>query len=893
MNWVRKILILSIVFSTGIGPALGSQFDPDGLQVDVSPENIRLRPLRKNVENSVVIPLSNPDLLREQSPNKINQIIASEMKKIAGATRAGVTHSTVRLLPESAMFFVAMGSVVAVEAFRDHAQNPVAFKQFLEHQLSPVGAFSFWTFMVSQGVTSNLLSLYLKNPKFQTMIPYLGMSVGFATQSLVSEIISDPNVWACSKIMMGLQKKKESGASQDPCAAAHEHFILSKKLVQYAPGFASMLLASVGAAQAQKVIVKGATKITGVDVGLWFIPGAVEVKGLKLVLVNGLRIGLFVHIQALIDRSVTLGWKNMVDSRLMIDSTYDVSRELNHLKKTNWIGSDQSLKMAMKDLHEKTQAWRMANLVEVYEAHGNWLEAIGQLTSMYSSSYAYYNAFINEVRKSRFNESPLKLLERSSPFVGVTGAGVTGKYADLYFTSPQTVEQFQLQTIDQVIATAEKDLNGPEGRGLTEPDKNEVRDILKLFKSEDLWQITKGFEALRKATSQAYQVWQNDRGYIAFLNKIHKTLGNPMPATLPGQGFNTTYLLSPTNFESVKDTSYYRNVGTYTTEKITEYLMMQMICGPDLDSKDGSVIKNRMGFPSVFLPPQIKNSKDVFSFCKSPFETPSNKTIYNAEIKVGNKKYSGFPSYLINEARPSIVGDEKMSNFPIWWEAKTEMQMKKSFGIFQQSYQQIVVRLIEGIFRTDQDRLNLSPFANGAIKSSFQEEKMHLLILQDLFKPMPRIEFDMEHLSTWSPTEPLLKSVDNQIRGLSQLIEDKVKVSDLNGKKIIISTLKNSDLTKQLNLIIEQLAKVSSSLGLKDQSTITPVQLTKAQKQLAQSCIEKLQDLAMEITNYGSMVNAVNWDQLNEAPDTDLQKRFAKKQDETLKKMKSGIRVAN
>ena len=873
MYWAQKIIWLSIALHLGGGAAWAQSLDKE--------------------PNPGVIHTSEAAALREQSPQKINDRLIQQMKLVGLATRAGISHSTIRLLPESAMFFGAMGSVVAVQAFRDYAQNPVAFKQFLEHQLSPVGAFSFWTFMASQGVTSNLLSMYLKNPKFQYMIPYLGMSVGFVAQSFVSEIVSDPNVWACSKIMMGLEKpglaltdkQKESGLSEDACSAAHEHFILSKKVSQLAPGFASMMMASVGAAVAQKILIKGATEISGVDVALWFVPGALEVKGLKIVLIDGLRIGLFVHIQSLIDRPVTLGWKNMVDSRLMMDSTVDLSREMNQMKKSQWLGSDQELKASMKDLHEKMQAWRMANLAEVYEAHSNWLQAIGQLTSMYSSSYSYYNAFINEIRNSRFNESKLKLLERASPFIGVVGKGVGGKYADQYFTSPQLVEQYQLQTIDQVISNSEKDLLGPESSGLTGGDKKEVRAILSLFKSDDLWQITKGFAALEKARSIAYQYWENDRGYIAFLNKMKRSLGDPQPAVLPGQGFNISYLLSPTNFETLKDTAYYRHVGTYTTEHITEFLMMQMICGPDLENKEGSAIKTYMGFPSVFLPPQIKEAKDTFLFCKSPFETLSNNTIYNADIQIGNKKYKGFSSYLIHEARASIVGGQKMSNFTNWWESKTEPQMKKAFESFQKSYQQIVIKMIEEVFRTDQDRLNLSPFANGTIKASGQEEKIYLSILQDLITPAPRLAFDMDRLATWSPTEPSLKSVMNQIDGLSQLLKEKVQVINSRGKKMIVSTLKTSEMTLQMNSIKVQINEISKRLGLKTKTEKSSLHLTQIQKDLASSCLDKLQDLAMEIVNYGSMANAVSWDQLNESSGTDEQKQFEEKQNQTLKKL--------
>ena len=244
------IQILAVILSLQIGGApafAGDEITLKGLDKDKK-------------EISLDIPNSSAEELRQQSPAKIRQILldgiasakragaglAREGSKIGEVTKAGVVHSTVRLLPESGAFFIALGTVVARQVMTDYAQNPVGLSQFLEHQISPVGAFSFWTFMATQGVTSNLLMMYLKNPKFHSMIPYMGMTVGFAAQSFVAEIISDPDIWTCASSLMGI-KKIDQATGDAACTAAHEHFILTKKLAQYSPGFVSMMLSVIGA----------------------------------------------------------------------------------------------------------------------------------------------------------------------------------------------------------------------------------------------------------------------------------------------------------------------------------------------------------------------------------------------------------------------------------------------------------------------------------------------------------------------------------------------------------------------------------------------------------------------------------------------------------------------
>ncbi|MDG0814794.1 hypothetical protein [Bdellovibrio svalbardensis] len=940
MKWFSKILVSIALFNIAIGPAFaGNMTDADKAKMSqyrdylepmgyrlVVDEDTKKAMVYDKTSNKLAmeIPFGEEANLRKFSPKSLNRMLLDEMVRIKGAGKAAFSHSMKALPTESLIFFVAMGAVVAGQLIANYSQNPIAMKQHIEHQLSPIGVFGFFAFMASQGLTSNVLAMYMTNPKFHHMIPYLGMTVGAFVQSYLSQIASDPNVMACGKVMMGgtvSQKDQEAGIDADPCAKAYEYLVLKKKIWEFAPGIVSMLASSALAGFGQAMVTRAVLKLTGVDIALWLMPGSMQLKGVRLLVVKGLQISAFIAIDAWLNRKVVYAWKNFFDGADFNDMNKNLVTQVNDLKKSQWSTSNKELQGQIKNFRSKMAEWRMMNLSEVYEAHQAWSENLHQLTSMYNSSYAFYNAFVNEVRNARFDQQPLKPLLVSYPLNGVPAKGLEAGKEDLYFQSPKMLENWQADTVADVVAFIDQLTNGKDAKYLYPPEAKKLKAIRDLLASDDRMKMGEGLALLNSELQIAVQNLAGSRHFPTMLSEIKKQLGRPDPMLEPGRGFLATYEIAPSTAENFKGTSYYRQVGVFYTPHMTDYLMMQMICGPDTE-KGEKAVKNSRGFPSVFLPPQLKSSNDDFgSVCDSWSSRVPAEQIYRWPIKAENKKqYKGFLSYLVDNARPGVVGTADTAAFPQWWVKTTESQMQAAFEEYAKGYDGIVANMMRTIYRQernsysnvfakywdkignstknifdkgfwgevrdDKATFNRGPISNGAMNSAFQEERVYLSILNELLAPTAKYSLDLATILTKTPTQAQLKEVENQFAALNGMIQQ-IKVTQKDGRDVIQSNLENYQLEEQLQKIQAALTQVSSALGVGDAAAGALVQLSPAQQEVAVSCLENLQALASEVMMYGSMANAVSWEKIRNIKQANIQqKKFNNEVQERLAAMR-------
>lgn len=954
MKWFQKILTAIAMINLVVMPAFGDLSKKDverlnaygqalqekGYEMTYFPEEKMIRVYKKGSKDvAMEVPFAEEETLRKFSPKSLNQMMLDEMVRVKAAAKSSWSHSVKNLPTESAIFFMAMGAVVAGQLITNYSQNPIAMKQHIEHSLSPIGVFGFFTFMYSQGVTSNVLAMYMQNPKFHHMIPYLGMTVGAFVQSYLSQILSDPNVMACANTMMGKEVSKadlEKGIDADPCSKAYEYLVIKKKIWEFAPGIVSMLISSGLAAVAQSVVTKTVLRLTGVDIALWLVPGTMQLKGIRLLLVKGLQITIFVAIDAWLNRKVTYVWKNMYDGAEFFDVNDGLNEQMNLMKK-DWNGSDEELQKQVKDFRKKMLDWRMMNMSEVYEAHQNWSENLLQLTSMYNSSYSFYNSFIDQIRNSRFQLTENKFLENLYPLSGVIPKGLTAGKEDLILSRPAFIENLQLETVADVAKQADA-LLAEAGDEIYGPERDKAYEIVKKLHSTDRLEIGKGIYLLNSelgyTTDRAYSAAISFR-YPEVLRKIRSLLGtNPEPMLVPGRGFGASYELAPSTAAVVKDTNFYRAVGYFQTPKITDYLVMQMLCGPDVE-KGQKVVRNSRGFPSVFLPPQIKNTADDFNICNSGIQPIRADNIYRYPLRDSLKvQYQGVTDYLIKAARPSIVGEKDTTPFPDWWTQTTESQMQSAFEEYAKNYDDIVVKLVKDVYyegrsifngrplitspwepftepfervgawfskdlREKRDKREKriqagGPIYNGGMNSAIQEERTYLALLNELFTPSYKFDLDMSKLVEQAPTHPLLKAVDNQFGILNALIK-RIKVVEKDGRERIQSDLENSDLQAQLQNIQGELSRVGIALGVTDANPninqAQVVTLTEKQRNLAVTTLEQLQGLASEVMMYGSMANAVSWDKIRNVKNLNMeQQKFNNEVQEMMNKMR-GVRM--
>lgn len=692
---------------------------------------------KQSNELKMEIPFANEETLRKFSPKSMGQALANEMAKVKQASTAAWSHSTRHLPSESGIFFLGMGAVVAGQLITNYAQNPIAMKQHIDHQLSPLGAAGFFTFMYSQGVTSNVLSLYLKNPRYQHMIPYLGMTVGAFMQSYLSQFASDPNVQACAKSWLkkpeGAAAILESASKEDPCEKAYEYFVLKKKMWELAPGVTSMLLSAGLAAVGQSVGSKIVLRVTGFDIATFLMPGGMQVKGLRLILVKGLQITAFTAIDVWLNRHVTYVWKNIFDGAEFNDLGQQIVQNIASQKRSGWNEDKKEFTKLIKEFHKKSGDWRMVNLSEVYEAHQAWTENLQRLTGMYNASYNFYSAFLNEARSFKTNKnSPLNLV---SPLNGVLAKGLGKSDQDYYHTDPLFVESMQMATAHDIADEMKQNLQGAYlGQAFSPSTINELSEIADLLSSEDKMIVGKGLEKIYRKLYRRQSSSLMENEIKPELIRIYGKLGSPFPAFAAGQGFALSFEKAPMNESSVKDVPFYRRQGPFATENITDYLLVSMLCGPEVEKKE-NVIYNSTGFPSIFLPPQIKKSSDNFSeLCKMPSSEDGARSLYRMPIENAGQSYNGVMDYLKNNVRDNLLGKQDENLFQKWWNENTEEQMQKAFEVYAKSYEEIVMKLVRGIFREDQSVTNRGSMANGTIKSLQQEARVYQMILGEMLK---------------------------------------------------------------------------------------------------------------------------------------------------------------
>lgn len=916
-------VILTLQFT--VANASASQNETPGFEFNLDKEKQVVNVVNKNSkEVALEIPLADTEKLKRFSPKSVNQMLLDHMGRMKKANKTAWEHSYKNLPTESAVFFMAMGAVVAGQLISNYAQNPMAMQQHLEHQMSPVGLMSFWAFMYSQGVTSNILAMYIKSPKFHHFIPYLGMTVGSFTQSYISVIASDPNVRACAQVLIGgkvTQAMKESGVSQDPCEKSYEHLVVGKKIMEFAPSIVSMLASSAISGVLQSVTTKAVLRLTGVDIGMWLVPGSLQVKGIRVLLVKGLQISIFISIDHLIANHVIYAWKNLVDAADINTVNENLVKEISNQKRNQWNANNANLNNALKDLKQKGAEWRMANMSEVYQAHQAWSDNLNNLTSMYNTSYNVYSQFVNALLDFRSNSDGVKILDRAYPFYGVVASGLKEGKEDLYHSFPNMIEPMQLDTIKEVVAQIDANFANKSYEAMRFPKQYqaELKRIRNSLASDKNEVIAKGIEDLKLSLEVNVRNLRSnaDSAYSTELSRILKALGKPRPLMEPGRGYLETFADAPSNIQSLKGTKFPKSSGQFMVAKITDYLTGQMICGPDAEKGESS-IKHTNGFAAQFLPPSLIDGKDNFeNICDVLMPSVRTEHLYTGKFRSNDgKDYDGAIGYLKHKARSSIMSSP--AAFEKWWADNTESQMQKAFTEYESSYSEVIGNMLEKLTREKSTVINRGPLANGILLAIFQEARLNLIILGEILRDtakvqkvklpddlfdrkqespikyskyeqtgltMPLLEligrsrtFEFDRLSQPFTNVPDLKGVRQDPTGYRFLIQTEIddafiqlsniikqiKVVNENDTFKVTSTITNKQLEDEFENIQIKLTEMANLLGVGDNAAQAKVQLSTSQNETALLALENLRGLGLELMSFGNIANSVNWNKIRQ-----------------------------
>ncbi len=550
--------------------------DKYGYQIQENSNEIHVIDLAKNNEVVSRIPISTREEVLKFRPSKMKDRLRQMSKNVYAAGAQGAKHTIVNLPMEAAIFYMAIGSVSAFYLFNNIGQSPASLKMFHDQQFSGVGITSLTMFLVSQGVTANVARLFLKNPKWHVMLPYLGMTVGSVVQNYTTSLMSDPNIKACVGEWFGGTKKGE-GAAENPCDKAYDYFTLQKPW-EYAPGITSLLVTTVIASSTQfaasKVVLAAAKRVSGDAVKTGLIrfagilnPGAVPyltATGIWIYLTKASNLAYFVALDHKINHAVTFAVKNLQESVSLplVNSVKKTSDRLTKLlineKRNNWSvernekscrqfknGDCSGFYEELEKFQEQMKMWRLANISEVIESHSSWQTYMGDLISRYSVSKEFYEKFIDEAKKFKSNPDREEIfLNRIYPLWGIVTER-TKALDETFYTDPHLPESEQLQLVlgvkDEILSKFEnrKDLSRDEvslarslsqffknNSGQTEIDKVKLAKGLIELKNWLSWQESRGADNSESPSIYYSDTSMNKADYYSVM-QIFKKLGDP------------------------------------------------------------------------------------------------------------------------------------------------------------------------------------------------------------------------------------------------------------------------------------------------------------------------------------------------------------------------------
>lgn len=169
--------------------------------------------------------------------------------------RTGFNIAVARFVPESFLFFVALGAIAIEKTLLDFSSNPVRIEQLLQSTKDPIANISFFAFLAAARISTEFLKdprLSLKEKSFylQQVLKSVPMGIG----SVASHFIGDSlhTLTGCANRVFSLDTNhlnpKHVQEKEAACDLALSEWTLHKKSTTYLPSLISLYLANYMAA---------------------------------------------------------------------------------------------------------------------------------------------------------------------------------------------------------------------------------------------------------------------------------------------------------------------------------------------------------------------------------------------------------------------------------------------------------------------------------------------------------------------------------------------------------------------------------------------------------------------------------------------------------------------
>lgn len=481
----------------------------------------------------------------------------------------------------------------------------------------------------------------------------------------------------------------------------------------------------------------------------------------------------------------------------------------------------------IKRFQKQMNAWRTQNHSRYFMGVQVWGQITNTLLSEIYEAKSFYQFYVNEVFQgfkfqNRLNEKKeikkveepfnTQLQNRMTPFFGIKPLGhpECGKDGNksevcvtdlqLYMNYPIEMEGYQKNRIQYVINTfaprfglQEKALpfvKEVEKTGIAVFDDEETTQDNSYLKEtspeidqllvtpvkpqntkiiysilSDLASMNKHkmSQALIRLNQELSKDIETDNGKKALLSKIRELLGQPNPLLV--KGAIIPYLYHETRKKAASYTQISRTAYGYYFKNHAEYLMFQMVCGPDIATH--SLVeewnmnlfgRERSLRPPEFHAPKIIKAKHVevlwprnmiingstkkMDFCKPVVGKPIPfDSIYYAQFFIdGSEKPNSFFDMLNLNIKHEILGSwnspriDSETIVANWWEKNIETTMKKLFDRLDYNFQYLLVDLVKGLMPDQQNTWKATNASRSLLQSSIEEMNVYLMILSEVEK---------------------------------------------------------------------------------------------------------------------------------------------------------------
>lgn len=743
---------------------------------------------------------SSPEVLEKFRPSKIRELMVRQSTAVSRLALVKMG----QFVPEALSFAFIIGGITAYELFNHYSENPQSLEQYVNGQTDPFSNLSFYLFLYASGMATEPILEIFRNRALHMFLPYFGMSAGMMAQHVTNDFFATPQMSDCAK--KSLMHAEDASAV---CDKAWENFhaawnnpeLQDQKWREYKMSLLGMFAASAVSGTAAWGVSK-VIEFLGVNVAVSLLPGGFLARMPRFAW-RILQNGNFMVNMTWLEAPMQTYYFNAVDtapklrreSECLGAAVAKLSRTDLHLEERKDVDSilhDECLSTPSAIYAEflKTMSrFRVENLSPVTTAQRNWEGYLAELTSRYKLSERLYQNLTDSVFNKLYFNKPTQVspLDVPSPLFGIKPTSDRefswGHYLEDDITRLTNEQMLSAHAISEAI----KNFVSENGKSFSAKEATYMTSIAALLASNKASDVAAAVVMTAKAATpgkteipvQSFERVHLSEDGIRIMDWVLDGLGQPAPKAGKGEGYLAAWakennINTDPNRPLITVPSRYKHI---LTPSVPEYLVAGMFFGPDVTTaRDEDLIQKRSyGYSSLFVPPRIVPTGNIYSWNDSPtLEDGSKNTIFTNLVWIDsdptpgcNAKrkecYKPMLSWLAQGFIRSDILPPKAngkipdsSGFPAWWDRYAKTPYLRAWLDFEDKYEEVInlfVNVFYGedrslyipftnikipwtrYFKNQQHIANDSDVKNGVLAALNQERAVDLLILSQFADP--------------------------------------------------------------------------------------------------------------------------------------------------------------